>query len=114
MPGCFQARLQKIFKEFFAEQIEAVAADSAEDGVQQAGGEDAVGEVEEGAGEGEDGHGAAPRPALQEALRIPCEEADGADGGEVEQAAFDAPKDRLARGCRGVSFAPVEFRNLVV
>ena len=72
----------------------------------QAGGEDAVGDVKEGAGERESGHGAAARPAFQEALRIPGEEADGADGGEVEQAAFDAPEDRLARGRGGVLRRP--------
>src|SRR5271168_5325331 len=80
-----QARLQKIFEEFFAEEIEAVAADSAQDGVQQAGGENAVGHVEEWAGEGEDGHGPTARPAFQETLRIPRKEAYGADGGEVQQ-----------------------------
>ena len=32
-----QARLQKIFEEFFAQEIETVAADSAEDGVQAGG-----------------------------------------------------------------------------
>ncbi len=101
-----QARLQKIFEEFFAQQVQTVAADSAEDGVQEAGGEDAVGDVKEGAGERENGHGAAARPAFQEALRIPGEEADGADGGEVEQAAFDAPEDRLARGRGGVLRRP--------
>ena len=106
MPSCFQARLQKIFEEFLAEEIEAVAADSAEHGVKQAGGEDTVGEVEEGAGEGECGHGAAAGPALQEALRIPGEERDGADGGEIEQAAFDAPKDEIARGRRGLLRRP--------
>jgi len=97
----FQPRLQKIFEEFFAQQVEAVAADSAEDGVQEAGGEDAIGHVEEGAAHREDGHGATARPAFQEALRIPGEEANGADGGEIEEAAFNAPEDRLARGCGG-------------
>ena len=102
----FEARLQKIFEEFLAEEVEAVAADSAEDGVEEAGGEDAVGEVEEGAGEGERGHGAAAGPTLEEALRIPGEEGDGADGGEIEQAAFHAPEDGFARGCRGLLRRP--------
>src|SRR5580692_4412680 len=109
-----QARLQKIFEEFFAQEVETVAADSAEDGVQEASGEHAVSDVEEGAGEGENGHGAAARPAFQEALRIPGEEADRAYGGEVEQAAFDAPEDRLARGCGGVLRRPGYFRDLIV
>jgi hypothetical protein len=82
--------------------------------VQQAGGEDAVGDVQEGAGDGENGHGAAARPAFQEALRIPSEETDGADGGKVEQATFDAPEDRLARGRGGVLRGPGYFRDLSV
>ena len=93
-----QARLQKVFEEFFAQEIEAVAADSAKDGVKQASGEDAVGDVEEGPGDGESAHRAAARPALQEALRVPGEEADGADGGQIQQASFDAPENRVARG----------------
>lgn len=82
--------------------------------MEEAGGEDAVGDIEERAGNGEDGHGAAARPALQEALRIPGEEADGADGGEIEQAAFNAPEDRLARGGGGVLRRPGDFRDLNV
>jgi hypothetical protein len=101
-----QTRLEKIFEELLAEEIEAVAADSAEDCVEEASGEDAVGEVEEGAGEGESGHGAAACPTLEEALRIPGEEADGTDSGEVEQAAFHAPEDGFARGCRGLLRRP--------
>jgi len=109
-----QAWLQKIFEEFFAEEVETVAADSAQDRVEEARGEDAIGDVEEGAGDGEDGHGAAARPAFQEALRIPGEEADRADGGEIEQAAFDAPEDRLARGRGGIWCRPADFRVLSV
>ena len=48
--GWLQARLQKIFEKFFAEEIEAVAADSAQDGVQQARGEDAIGQRRETGG----------------------------------------------------------------
>jgi hypothetical protein len=109
-----QARLQKIFEEFLAQEVEAIAADPAEDRVEQACGEYAIGDVEKGAGDGEDGHGAAARPAFQEALRIPGEEADRADGGEIQQAAFDAPEDRLARGRGGVWCRPVDFRVLSV
>ena len=82
--------------------------------MQQAGGKDAIGDVEERAADGEDGHGAAARPAFQEALRVPGEEADGADCGEIEQAAFDAPEDRLARGCGGVLRRPGYIRDLMV
>ena len=82
--------------------------------MEQAGGEDAVGDVEEGAGESERRHGAAARPTLEEALRIPGEEADRADGGEVEQAAFDAPEDGFAREGGGVLRRPSDFRDLNV
>ena len=42
----FQPRLQKIFEEFLAEQVQAVAAHSAQHSVKKARGEDAVGDVE--------------------------------------------------------------------
>ena len=110
----FQSRFQKIFEEFLAEQVQAVAAHSAQHGVQQARGKHAIGHVEKRSRKRQSGHGAAARPALQEALRIPREEAHRAHGGEVQQAAFHAPEDRLARGRGSVSRAPRKFRNLDV
>ena len=110
----FQSRLQKIFEEFLAEQVQAVAAHSSQHCVKKPRGEDAIGDVEKGPRDGERGHRAAARPALQETLRIPREEPHRADGREIQQTAFHAPEDGFARGRRSVSFAPANFRNLDV
>src|ERR1700746_1309788 len=67
----FQSWLQKIFEEFFTEQIEAITARSAQNGVEQARGKHAIRHVKEWPRDRERSHGAAARPALQEALRVP-------------------------------------------
>ena len=83
-------------EEFFAEQVEAVAAYAAQHRVEKACGEHAIRGVEKWPRYGEDAHRAAPAPAFEKSLRVPGEEAYRADGGEIQQAAFDAPVDWFA------------------
>ncbi len=97
--GLPEARLQEILKEFLTEQIQAIAADAAQHGVQQSRGEDAVRGVQKWPRDGEHAHGTAPPPALDEGLRVPREEADWPNGRQIEQAAFHAPEGRLAHCC---------------
>ena len=90
-------------EEFFAEQVEPVATYAAQHRVEKACGEHAIGGVEKWPRDREDAHGAASPPAFEKSLGVPGEEAYGADGGEIEQAAFDAPVNWLAFGARTVA-----------
>jgi len=96
-PSGFQSWLEEILEEFFAEEVEPVAAYAAQHRVQKACGEHAIRGVEKRARDSEDAHGAAAAPAFKKGLGVPGEEADGADGREIEQAAFYAPVDWFSR-----------------
>ncbi len=72
-------------------------ANAAKHGVEKARGEHAIGGVEKRPRDREDAHRAAPAPAFEKSLGVPGEEAYGADGREVQEAAFDAPVPARAR-----------------
>src|SRR5438445_9120695 len=86
-----QLRFQNVLKVLFAEEIQAVAADSAEQSVQEARCKRAAREVGERPRQRHGCHARAARPALGKTLRVPSEESDRAHGAELEQGAFRAP-----------------------
>ena len=87
----FQVRLQLILKVFFAQEIKPVAADSAQNGMDDPGREYTVGGVQEGAQHRHQQHHAAAHPALQKRLGVPGEKGNGTDRGQVRKAAFHSP-----------------------
>src|ERR1700722_4340281 len=99
-PGVFQSWLEEILKEFLAEEVEPIAAYAAQDRVEKACGEHAIGGVEKRARDRKDSHCSASPPAFEKGLCVPGEEADGTDGREIQQAAFDAPVDGFCCGAR--------------
>ncbi len=78
-----QLRLQDVLEIFLTEQIKAIATDAAQNGVQQTGGDHAIRQIKYWPGDRQDAHDAAPCPTLKKALRVPGEEADWTDCGEV-------------------------------
>ena len=86
-----QLRLQHIVEVLLAQEIQAIAADSAEQCVQEASRERAAGKISERPRQSHASHARAPRPAFGKALRVPGEKTDRAQGAEFEKRAFDAP-----------------------
>jgi hypothetical protein len=83
--------LELVLEILFAEKIEAVAGDAAEDTVEQASGKRAAGEIR---GRTKHAHGersGAAHPALEKTLAVPIEEANASQRADFEQRAFDAP-----------------------
>ncbi len=94
----FQSRFQKIFEEFLAQQIQPVAAHSAQHGVQQPRGERSIRDVKERPRQRQHRHAATPRPALRKGLRVPRKERHRPHCRQIQQAALHAPEHRFARG----------------
>ena len=78
-------------KVFVAKKVKPVAADATQNGIDEPGGKGAVQYVQERPERRYEQHGSAAKPALGEFLGIPGEERDRANGGQLQQAAFDAP-----------------------
>ena len=97
-----QSRLQKIFEKLLPQQIQAIAAHSAQYRMQQARGEFPIRHIQKWPGQRQCRHRTAAAPALQKTLRVPGKKSDRADCGEIQQAALNPPEDRLAhrRGSR--------------
>ena len=89
----FQARLQLVLEEFFAQQIEAVAGHSAQHGMHRPRGKLAVRGIKKRTQQGHQEDQPAPPEALGERLGIPRKERHGLDHGQVEQAALNPPVD---------------------
>ncbi len=90
-------RPQNILEILFAEQVQAVAADAAQERVQQTRGKLAPAGVGEGSQQRHRRHARAARPALGKTLRVPGEIADRPKCAQLEQAPFDAPEYELTR-----------------
>ena len=100
----FAAQLwfQNVVKIFFAEQIEAVAGDAAQQRVQKTRCESAAGGIGERANQRHSRHARAARPAFGEAAPVPGEEAHGTQRAKLEKRAFHAPiRDLFAGGADG-------------
>jgi hypothetical protein len=104
--GRFTAKLrpEDVLKILFAQKIEPVLTDAAQQGVQKARGEGAVGGVGKRPRQRHPGHPGATRPALGKALRVPSEKPDRAQRTHFEQRTFDAPVGHLARFCRASAY----------
>src|SRR6185437_180816 len=112
-----QRGFQQILKILLPQEVKPVTANSAQDRVQQARGERAIRQVEDGTRQRQRKHAAPPRPSLEETLRIPRKKSHGTHSGQVEQTAFDAPIGEVPahgwghRGLRqSVATATVRFR----
>ena len=90
-------RPQDVLEILFAEQLQAVAANAAQKGVEQTSGKLAPAGVGEGSQQRHRRHARAARPALGKTLRVPGEIADRPKCAQLEQAPFDAPEYELAR-----------------
>ena len=90
----FQVGLQLVLEVFLAQQVQAVAADSAQHSVHAPGGKDTVGGIKKWPQDRHQQHHPAPYPALQKCLRVPGKKGDGADRSQVCEAAFHSPVDR--------------------
>ena len=94
----FQPRLQRVFEKLFAQQVQAIATHSAQNRMQQPGRKFPIGDVQQRTRYRQQGHRPTPTPALQKTLRIPGEKSYWPDCGQVDQASFHPPKNRLAHG----------------
>ena len=88
-----QAWLQLVLEIFLAQQVEAVAADAAQDGVHHARGKFAIGRVQKRAQQRHQKNQTAPPEAFAEGLSVPGKECHWPNHGQVQQAAFNAPVD---------------------
>ena len=79
-----QPRLEYVFEIFLAEQLQPVAADASQHGMQQPRSAHSVGRIEHRPGHGQHSHRAAPRPAFEKALGIPGEKSHWAHRREVQ------------------------------
>ena len=84
-------RFKHIVKVFFAEKIEPVLADAAQESVQQSRGEGSAGDVGERPRQCHSRHAQAAHPAFRKTLRVPGEKPHCAHGADFEQRAFHAP-----------------------
>src|SRR6267378_95818 len=96
-PGGLAAQLglQNIVEILFAKKIQPITADAAEQCMQKACGNGAVGGVSQRPRERHPGHAHAARPAFRKSLRVPGEETHRAHRTEFQQRAFHSPIDRL-------------------
>src|SRR2546430_12955270 len=86
-----QLRLQHIVEVLLTQKIQAIAADSAEQCVQEASRERAAGKISERPRQSHASHARAPRPAFGKALRVLGEKTDRAQGAELKQGPFHTP-----------------------
>ena len=111
----FQARLQEIFKEFFTQQVQPVAAHPAQNAVQQPRCEHAIRAVKDRPSNSEKRHSSPARPPLQKALRVPGKKGHGPHCRQIQQAPLYPPEHTFARtGSGGVSLALRNIRNVIV
>lgn len=73
-------RFELVFEILFAEKVQSILAHSAKKRVKHTGGEYAIDCIEQGADEGEHSQQPAAAPAFSEALSVPGEKSDGANG----------------------------------
>src|SRR2546423_11298665 len=86
-----QLRLQDIVEVLLAQEIQAIAADSAEQCVQEASCERAAGKISERPRQSHASRARAPRPAFGKALRVPGEKTHRSQGAELKQGPFHTP-----------------------
>ncbi len=98
-----QLRLEDVLKILFPQQVQPVAANASQQGVQNPGGQNAVSCIEHGPECGLQEKPSPARPALGKGMGVPREVGDRTDGGQVCQAAFHAPEN-------GPGFSLLKFR----
>ena len=101
-----QLRLEDVLEILFPQQVQPVAANASQQGVQNPGGQNAVARIERGPKCGLQEKPSSARPALGKGMGVPGEVGDRTDGGQVGQAAFHAPENGP-----GLSLLKFRFRH---
>src|SRR6266436_6370621 len=102
---------QFVLEVFFAEEIETISGDAAEDAVKQAGGKGPAGEICRGTEEAHRKRSGPAHPAFKKTLAVPIEEANASQRADFEQRAFHAPI-RHARHTPGFTATLIGRRRL--
>ncbi len=93
-----QAELQKVFEVFFAEQVQPITSNAAEQHIQESSRASSTCQIGDGAKQRRQSHSGATPPTLGKTLCVPRKESDLAKGAQLQKGALDAPIDRRACG----------------